>query len=444
MDAFGDLLGVAGAWLDGQEFDHEALNSLAQGSVGALGGILKAFIPFPASMLAQLVFPVVSGMVGDLNAAPERDGPASYIDLQRLFRQSLKSNLARYRALNGEWGWFQALRNQTIRDRGAPYEAAALTWLLNIQHDLAIDQESFFNPDCLQMLQRASFANVSGGRCEDLGLAPISDLAICEVAAHHLKGLPLDVRENVESISYETLPQGCYWSDMDGREQAYVNSHPGAAGNRAQQGRQLLCTSVPQEAQSHCAVWHQADTWQVSQWHAVLHLAILSDIYGSYPALRDATARRIADTSADYILLLTHSFKTSLGARKAFLKEPELIKSVGWKCFWAPAGMKVMLREGRDYYHQEGAVADDDNDDGKCRGRCDVLSSARCPFRQESDDGKWYSKYCVSEGRVAAARGCFRDYAEEVVSNFTARFNNSYMARLRSFHAKAQRRVQAA
>jgi len=301
------------------------------------------------------------------------------------------------------------------------------------------------------MLEKSRFANISDGRCEEFGLAPISDVAICDVAGHHLKGLPLDVNDNVGRIYDQSKPQGCYW--YDGHEKPYVNLHPDSAATDADEVRQSLCTSVSRESQDECAAWHEADTWQVSQWYAVLHLVILTDIYTLYPALQETTLKRVSDTGAEYILLLTHSFKSSLEKRKAHLTEPQLNDTglFGWHCSFAPIdGPKVRLTEGRDYYHQkltpqEGAVVDDDNDDGKCRGACDVLSSERCPYRKEkSDGGDWYSKYCVSENTVAAAEDCWRSYRDEVVSNFTALFDNEYMESLRSLHATALRQLQSA
>jgi len=453
VDAFSDILETAGELLSGRELDQDAWKDLALGSVKALGGVLGAFMPFPVSMLSQLVIPLFSGMHGQLTAAAAEDSSASYVALQQLFRQSMKSNGARYQALVDEWKWFQTLRNQTLNNNGALYEAAALSWLLNVQHDLAIEQESFFNVECLQMLEKKRFANISEGRCEDIGLAPISDVAICDVAGHHLKGRPLDVNDNVESLYDQSKPQGCYW--YDGHEKPYVNFHPDSATTKATEVRQSLCTSVSRESQTECAAWHEADTWQVSQWYAVLHLVILTDIYNLYPELQETTLKRVNETGAEYILLLTHSFKSSLEKRKAHLKEPQS-EECGWlgcsvTCKVAPiSGPIVRLTEGRDYYHQklapqEGAVVDDDNDDGKCRGACDVLSSARCPYRKEKGGtGEFYSKYCVSKSIVSAAEDCWGLYRDEVVSNLTALFDNKYMKNLRSLHATALRQLQNA
>lgn len=452
-DAFSGLLETAGALLSGKKLDQDAWNDLATGSIAGLGAILGATIPFPVSMLSQLVIPLVSGMHGQLTAAAAKDSSASYVALQQLFRQSMKRNGARYQALVDEWEWFKTLRNQTLNNNGALYEAAALSWLLNVQHDLAIQQESFFNVECLQMLDKSRFANISDGRCEEIGLAPISDVAMCDVAGHHLKGLSLDVNDNVGRIYNQSRPQGCYWYDESSpHDGAYVNLHPDSAATEANEVRQSLCTSVSRESQAECAAWHEADTWQVSQWYAVLHLLILTDIYSLYPALQETTLKRVSVTGAEYILLLTHSFKSSLEKRKAHLKKPQVndIGAFDWRCSFAPIdGPKVRLTEGRDYYHQkltpqEGAVVDDDNDDGKCRGACDVLSS-RCRYRLEkSGEGDWYSKYCVSESVVAAAEDCWVVYRDEVVSNFTALFDNEYMKNLRSLRATALQQLQSA
>merc|ERR1712217_165781 len=97
-----------------------------------------------------------------------------------------------YDALTKELDWFRDLFFKTdITHGNEVYKSAALSWLLNVQHDLSIDKDLFFSADYLEAADEDNFQAISAGKCEDHGLNPITDTVLCETAVQLLKHVPI-------------------------------------------------------------------------------------------------------------------------------------------------------------------------------------------------------------------------------------------------------------
>jgi hypothetical protein len=410
-------------------------NAVSTG-IGALGGVLGVVLPFPAVTISSVLFSIVSGIISGLGRAPSPDNTFGDAAVQKLFRHRFRSSKARLMALTGEWSWYKDLfTNDFIAQYGATYEAASLSWLLNAQHDMALDRELFFNVDCLDVTEKNSFSSISVGRCEDVGMWPISDASLCEVAAHHVKNYSMDAHSIVVQLNEESKAKGCYWSSLNGAPMPYVNSHPDAKEG-AQTGSQLLCTTMEPEAQQSCATWQEGSSWQVSKWYVALHLGVLVDIFKTYPPLRNSTLSRIADTTAEYVLLLTHAFKASVYKRLGYLSAPvvsRLVCSVG---FWW-AGATYMVRDGYDYWVQSLGT---DSRDENCTGQCDVLSLA-CDVDPGQTSGWFHDRSCVNASRADEAVSCFQSYKNALLTEMSASFTRD-IQKLEEFSLNMTRALQ--
>merc|ERR1719401_2691074 len=97
-----------------------------------------------------------------------------------------------------------------------------------------------------------------------------------------------------------------------------------------------------------------------------------------------------------------------------------------------------MVKEGRDYWHKRLGP---ESDDQKCRGACDVMSTARCKVRPENGTGLSYSKYCVSADDVQVAEGCWRSYKASVLEEMQQEFGRE-MEHFRQFQQRVARAMQ--
>jgi len=358
-----------------------------------------------------------------LMAMPNRLNPQGYVTMQKLFRQKARSNRVKYDALSDELDWFRGFFLETDVTKGHDvYRSAALSWLLNVQHDLSIDKSLFLNADCLEAADKDNFQLISDGKCEDHGLNPITDIVLCETAAQLLKKVPIKVTTPTASKGfYSHRPRGCYW--YKDHKKAYLNLHKAAAKNDATEKRSLMCTSIGTEARVQCAKWQQGGTWSTASLYAVLHVSVLLDIIFKFPALKSTTSARIAEHLEQYKLLLIQTFKVFRAHRESYLSPPKISKDLEgtFKCLLK--GTRTMIKEGRDYWYKTLDTKEvDKDDDGKCRGKCDVMSTKLCDVRPETGKGLAYSKYCVKDDKIAKATSCFQKYKHKVLGGLTRKF----------------------
>jgi len=421
VGGLGDLLKLSGAALAGKSTD---VKQWLGGFASLIGVTLGVFLAPPFNFIAVVGFSLVRGGLMQLMANPNPLNPEGYVTMQKLFRQTARSNLVKYDALTKELDWFRDLFFKTDITHGNEiYKSAALSWLLNVQHDVSIDKALFFSADCLEAADKDNFQAISDGKCEDHGLNPITDTVLCETAAQLLKDVPMKVTTStVKTRAYSFRPRGCYW--YTNHKHTYLNLHKGAAKNEATTKRQLLCTSIGREARRDCAKWQFGGTWSAASLYAVLHLSVLLDIVFKFPALKPTILARLTENIEQYDLLLIQSFKVFKAARESYLHPPKVSKD--WegtfKCLLM--GTSTMIKEGRDYWFKTLKPKEpEDGDDGKCRGKCDVMSTKLCEVRPQYGTGLKHSKYCVKDDKIAKATTCWKEYKRKVFGDLTEKFN---------------------
>merc|ERR1712083_652073 len=139
-----------------------------------------------------------------------------------------------------------------------------------------------------------------------------------------------------------------------------------------------------------------------------------------------------------YNLLLIQTFKVFKTYRESYFSPPKVSQDLegAFKCLLK--GTRTMIKEGRDYWYktleQQGV---DKDDDGKCRGKCDVMSTKLCEVRPETGKGLAYSKYCVKDDKISKAANCFKEYKRQVLGELTGKFGG-FIQELQALHEKVK------
>merc|ERR1719401_545436 len=411
--ALGNLIGLvakgfAGGWEDveGTEIVGSVLDTVQ--------GFIEAYGTLPLTMVSKLMFPLLKSFVGVAMENPTEDTVSGYISLKQIFKRKLRSNQLRMDALEGQFDWFEGLflKNESLINSSTVYKSAALSFLLNMQHDFELDQELFFGAECLLTGRSDNFGIISAGKCSAALDKDNSILSwkLCEQAARAL-GLGDVTVENLTRADGSGKPHGCYFKYGEG-EGLYFNSRSESSGQNATNERQALCSTsaVSGRVAAECHVWQQAGTWELAAMYAITNLGVLVDIVRNFPELRTTTLKRAQTLTSKYKKLLNASFSEYRKHRMSRLESPRLFRMGLW-CAANPFWPGRYVTEGRDYFYQQAAAT-------KCRGPCDVMSDY-CSIRPEKGSGK----YCVEdEEKWGEAEKCFQRYE----SNLAARLDTEF------------------
>jgi hypothetical protein len=421
----------------GGELEDGDGKALVSAIIGASQGVIEAFLPAGLTMVTQLFFALLRGWLGVASDKPYVYTPHGYVTLKRLFRQKARSNLVRMDALKDEIDWFQGifLNNKTMIEHSDVYEAAGLSSLLNIQHDLALDQGMFFGAECILAAEEDNFRQIETGKCWEYEVVDksILDTELCEHAARVLGHEGLEATP----IDRADRPFGCYIKPDEPDAGLYLNKHMASTSINATDERQVLCKSqvVDEHTLGECKAWQQAGTWELGAIYALTNLGVLGDISNKFPDLRKTTLHRAEKLMLKYKLLLTESFNVFLEKRTSdtYFEDP-VVDGGALKKLWCGTWSGRYVTGGRDYFYQR-LVPGVNEEDGKCRGQCDVLSYyCSPPVRPEKGEGK----YCVEDAdKYNDAVPCFDRYKREVKDSMKDGFGN-FMDNLDEFLKKVR------
>jgi len=421
LGSLGDLFGLLGKSFTGS-LEEGDWQTLAGSAISATQGMLEAHVLFfPVTLISQIFFPILKSMVGVAMEPASVDTLSAFVSLKQLFRQKVRSNQIKMDAMEEEFDWFDGLflKNKTLLSSSPVYEAAGLSYLLNFQHDFALNQDLFFGAECLLVGDESNFLQIPGGLCSEQAEASslITEKQLCEQAAI---ALGLD-NTTVGDVARADRPYGCYNKKEGVNKGLWFNTDHGAHGQNATAERMSLCSTseVLGEVGATCMKWQEAGTWEVAAMYALTNLGVLSDIARHFPGLRETTRKRALKLTSKYEKLLGQSFSVYRKHRESLLKKPEV--SDGWANAAYCKKEKGLswsgryVTEGRDYHYQRPISGEPAE---KCRGECDVMYSF-CQLRPERGAGK----YCVADDKWSEADSCFDRYKSEEMGALQTAFD---------------------